>query len=175
MRDYKPPPAPETSFLPEFSYRGEEARNIRASLAAMDVNLEEKYIPSEKTYSPPRTARFFAISNSPPRQKRPRPDRKTRENYAQRLPLANKPKRNVAKINVDAISQAPSTSATIICRNCLSHGTPAPHDHSTIKCIKEQQIFCYKCGRVGYRTPDCPTPECKVSKKPPGNAKRAQR
>ena len=52
MRDYKPPHAPETSFLQEFAYKGEERRNIRASLAAMDANFEEENIPSEKTHSP---------------------------------------------------------------------------------------------------------------------------
>ena len=141
----------------------------------MDANFEEENIPSEKRHSPPRTARCEAMSHSPPRQKIPRPGSKISNNYAQRLPSANKAKRNVAKINVNAISQAPSTSTMIICRNCLSYGTSAPHDHSAIKCTREQQFFCYKCGRVGYRTLDCPTWECKASKKPPGNAKRTQR
>ena len=45
---------------------------------------------------------------------------------------SNKPKKNAAKINLDAIPEATSTSTTIICRNCLSYGIPAPHDHSTI-------------------------------------------
>ena len=144
-------------------------------MAAIDAHFEEKNIPSEKTHSPPRTARCSAVSHSPPGQKCPRLGRKIRDNYAQKLPSANKLKQNVAKINVDAISQAPSTSATIICRNCLSYCIPAPHDHSTMKCTKEQRIFCCKCGRVGYRTPDCPTPECEALKKPPGNVKRAQR
>ena len=59
-----------------------------ASLAAMDANFEEKNIPSEKTHSPPRIARCEAMSHSPPRQKSPRPGRKIRDNYAQRLPPA---------------------------------------------------------------------------------------
>ena len=122
-----------------------------------------------------RNSRIKAKKLGTRRQKSPRPGKKTSNNYAQRLLSANKREQNVAKINVDAITQAPSTSTMIICRNCLSYGTPAPHDHSTIKCTKDQQIFCYKCSRVGYRTPDCPTPECKASKKPPGNAKRVQR
>ena len=59
----------------------------------------------------------------------PKPGKKIRDNYAQRLLSANKPKQNAAKINVDAITQAPSTSTTIISRTCLSYGIPAPHDH----------------------------------------------
>ena len=149
MRDYKsppppPPPVPETLFLPEFAYRGEETRNTRTSLAAMDAYIEEKNTPRKKTHSLPRTVRCNAMSHSPPRQKSPKSGRKIRVNYAQRLPSSSKPKQNVAKINVDAISQAPSTSTSIICRNCLSYGIPAPHDHSIIKYTKEQQIFCYK-------------------------------
>ena len=69
MIDYKPPPAPETSFLSEFAYKGEETRNMRESLAAMDAHFEEKSIPREKAHSPPRTVRCDAMSHSPPRQK----------------------------------------------------------------------------------------------------------
>ena len=92
MRDGKPHPAPETSFLPEFAYKGEETWNMRASLAAMDAHFEE---------------------NCPPRQKSPRPGRKIRDNYAQRLPSANKPEQNAAKINVGVITQALSTSTRL--------------------------------------------------------------
>ena len=146
MRDYNslPPPALETSFLPEFVYKSEETQNTRTSLAAMDAHIEEKNTPRKKTHSPPRTVRCDAMLHSPPRQKIPEPGRKIRDNHAQRFLSLNKPRQNVAKINVEAISQAPSTSTTIICRNCLSYGISAPHDHSTIKCTKEQQIFCYK-------------------------------
>ena len=169
------PPAPETSFLPAFAYRGEETRNTRTSLAALEAHIEEKNTPRDKTHSPPRTVKCYAMSHSSPRKKSPRSGRKIRDNHVQKFPSSNNPKQNVAQINVNPISRAPPTSTTIICRNCLSHGIPALHDHNTIRCTKEQQIFCYKCGRVGYRTPDCPTPKCKVSKKPPGNVKRAQR
>ena len=119
----------------------------------MDAHVEEKNTPGEKTHSPPRTVSFQTMSHRLPSQKSRRLGRKIGVNHAQKFSSSNKPKQNVEKINVDAISQAPSTSRTIICRNCLSHGIPAPHDHSTIKCTKKQQISCYKCGRVGYRTP----------------------
>ena len=72
IRDYKPPPAPETSFLPEFAYKGEENRNTRASLAVMDANLREENISSEKEHTLSRTARCDAMSHSLPRQKSPR-------------------------------------------------------------------------------------------------------
>ena len=109
MRNYKPPPAAKTSFLVEFTYRGEETRNTRTSFAAKDTHIEEKNTPREKTPQTLRTVRCDAMSNSPSRQKSPKLGRKIRDNYAQRLPSANKPKQNAAKINVDAISQASST------------------------------------------------------------------
>ena len=122
MRDYKPPPAPETSLSPEFAYRGEETLNTRTSLAAVGAHIKEKNTPRGKTSPPLRTVRCDAMSHSSPRQKSPKLGRKIRDNYARRLSSANKPKQNAATLNEDAINQAPSTSTTIICRNCLSYG-----------------------------------------------------
>ena len=96
------------------------------------AHIEEKNTPMEKTSPPLRTVRCDAMSHSPPRQQSPKPGKNFRDNYAQRLPSSKNPKQNAAKINVNAISQAPSISTTIICRNCFSYGIPAPHGYRTI-------------------------------------------
>lgn len=51
---------------------------------------------------------------------------------------------------VEAIGNIRHDTSKYRCYNCEMIG------HSYIECTKERRIFCYRCGKVGYVTPNCP-------------------
>ena len=136
IRDYQPPPAPETSLLPEFAYKGNENRISRMNLVAIEVNNTPKKVIKPRQLMPcdamtPTQAKQHPISLKHKR------GRGGGENKLKNSPSSPDLAQGPRVVKVDAISQAPSTSTPLICRNSLSYGIPAPHDHSTMQCTKK--------------------------------------
>lgn len=55
---------------------------------------------------------------------------------------------------VEALGNLRNDTSKYRCWNCETVG------HSFIECTRERRIFCYRCGKVGVITPNCPNPKC---------------
>ena len=163
-KEYRPPPPPESSFLPEFAFRPETA-------SAAHKRTPDSAVTEIET--PPKSSGEPSLGNRNAIDRREGSEGKSRDNGHQSRFVGekisrgkeHKGKRNFKDGREDSkvrggqrrlstsAEKAPKDSMTdkeVICFRCQKPG------HFQIGCALPRKIACYRCKTEGYTIKNCP-------------------